>query len=115
MAFPQPNTGILQEFANFVTVKVAYTAKAGDVVLADTTTTGAVIVTLPPVTQGASVIVKCTAYTDELSIVTADGSTVDGFTGTTGVVLAAVNDAAWFVSDSTAWHVFSLGALDAEA
>jgi hypothetical protein len=117
MAFPQPQSGILQAFANFVTQvatsgNASYTANAGDIVLVDTNATPhAFVVDLPPVAQAASVIVKCTAYDDALTIKTTDGSTIDGIAGATGVTLAAQYDAAWFVSDGAAWHVFSLGTV----
>ena len=96
--FQYPNA-LLVESANFVAKNAAYTAAAGDVVVCNTGTVGAgsagtFIVTLPAVGLGGPVTVlnwNATTVGGTVYVVTADGSTIDGTSGTIGTTLAVVS------------------------
>lgn len=120
MPFPQNQNAPLVTSANFVKKTVAYTALNGDFVIADTTTTAAWILTLPTIAQtvtgtsglgvdGAAgpVSVRNVTGTNAVTVKTADGSTIDGVTGTTGIAYTTIHTGATFVSDGTNWFVAS--------
>lgn len=96
--FPQPNF-------NFVAKSAAYTASNGDCVLA--TAAAAWVLTLPPVSQGAWVSVrKVDSAAFAVTTKTADGSTIDGVTGTTGVATSTSQHSGFtFASDGTNWFI----------
>lgn len=95
--FPQPIRSIVQESA-------AYTATPGDIVVV-TTGSGGVTVTLPPVSEGGPVTVrKIDAGAGALTVKTADGSTINGIAGTTGVS-STTQYAGWtFDTDGHNWY-----------
>lgn len=103
MPFPQPQSGILTTAANFTAQSSAYTAKAGDFVLASVAV--AFTVTLPPASLGAVVTVRSVLATAAVTVKTADGSTIDGVAGTTGIAYSTLHSGATFVSDGTNWWV----------
>jgi hypothetical protein len=92
-----------QQIRSVSQVSAAHTAATGDVVIV-TTGAVAVAVTLPPVAEGGPVTVrKIDAGTGALSVVSADGSTINGIAGATGVS-TTVQYAGWtFVSDGAHW------------
>lgn len=107
--YPQYMNAQLVEYANFTVQTSAYTAKSGDFVLANATS-AAFTVTLPAVALGGPVTVKKTdSASHTVTIVTADGSTIDGLTGATGIGLAAQYDTVELASDGTNWWVVSGG------
>lgn len=95
-----------QEVRTFVTKTAAYTAQPGDTVLADTTTTAAFTVTLPPVAVTSGPVgVRNITGTNAVTVKTADGSTIDRVTGTTGIGYTTIHTGATFESDGTSWWV----------
>jgi hypothetical protein len=96
--FPQP-------IYNFTAKSAAYTASNGDYVLG--TAAAAWVLTLPPVSNGAFVGVrKVDSAAFAITVKTADGSTIDGVTGTTGLATATSQHSGWeFASDGTNWFV----------
>lgn len=97
-----------QTIYNFTPVTKAHTAIPGETVLATTGSTEVLKVTLPGVAQGGPVIVrKVDAGTEALEVVTADGSTIDGVTGTTGVKTTTQHAGWTFVTDGKNWFVIS--------
>jgi len=103
--FPQSAYGLTK-----LNAQATYTANPGDVVLATTGTT-ALVVTLPPASQGGNVIVRKVdaAGTGTVTAKTADGGTVDGIVGTTGRVVgvASTVSGAELASDGTNWFTVS--------
>ena len=96
--FPQP-------VYSFVSKNAAYTAKPGDFVIADTTTVGAFTLTLPGVSTKGPVGVRNVTGTNAVTVKTADGSTIDGVTGTTGIGYTTIHTGAVFASDGSSWYV----------
>ena len=96
--FPQP-------IINFVAKSGAYTANPGDYVLG--TAAAAWVLTLPPVAGGGVVSVrKVDAAAFAITIKTADGSTIDGVAGTTGIATATSQHSGFTVaSDGSNWWV----------
>jgi hypothetical protein len=91
-----------------VAVSANYQAVPGDVVLG-TGGAGGITVTLPPVAQGGPVIVRqVDAGAGHVTIVTADGSKIDGITGTTGVTTAAQHGGFQLATDGANWFVIGL-------
>jgi hypothetical protein len=103
--FPQYGNALLVTGTNFTAQTVAYTAKSGDFVIANTVTTGAFTVTLPPVAQGGPVGVRNVSGTSAVTVKTADGSTIDGVVGTTGIGYTTIHSGATFASDGSNWYV----------
>jgi hypothetical protein len=102
--WPQPNSGIAIQFAAYVLRTAAYSASAGDFVLANATSAG-FNVTLPPVSQAALVAVKKTdASGNAVTVETSDESTIDGLSS---ISLGYEYATATLVSDGAAWHVVS--------
>ena len=99
--FTYPNA-LLVESSNFVAKNAAYTANAGDVVVCNSGTSGAgsagtFIVTLPAVALGGPVTVlnwNATTVAGTVFVVTADGSNIDGVSGTIGSTLAILDPSA---------------------
>lgn len=96
--FPQP-------IYSFVAKSGAYTASNGDCVLA--TAAAAWTLTLPPVSEGATVSVrKVDSAAFAVTVKTADGSTIDGVAGTTGVATATTQHSGFtFASDGANWFI----------
>ena len=96
--FPQP-------IINFVAKSGAYTANAGDYVLG--TAASAWTLTLPPVATGGVVSVrKVDSAAFAITIKTADGSTIDGVAGTTGIATSTSQHSGYTVaSDGSNWWV----------
>lgn len=96
--FPQP-------VIKFTAQSGAYTASPGDYVLG--TAAAAWVLTLPPVATGGVVSVrKVDSAAFAITIKTADGSTIDGIAGTTGIATAAAQHAGYTVaSDGSNWWV----------
>ena len=94
--FPQP-------IYNFVAKSGAYTANPGDFVNA--TAAAAWVLTLPPVATGGIVGVrKVDAAAFAVTVKTADGSTVNGVAGTTGVATGTTQGSGLvFASDGSNW------------
>lgn len=90
-----------------VTKTAAYTAKPGDFVLADTTTTAAFTLTLPAVAQNITVAVRNFTGTNAVTVKSADGSKVNNVTGTTGIGYTTIHTGATFWCDGTNWWVIS--------
>lgn len=97
--FPQPIYRYTAQSAN-------YTALNGDVVLV-TTGASAITVTLPTAAPDAVVIVrKVDSGTGAVTVKTADGSTIDGIAGSTGIATAAAAHVGFTLGcDGVAWHV----------
>ena len=112
MAFPAVQTSGLVTSGNIVAKSASYTAANGDVALV-TTGSSTITVTLPPVAQGGPVTVRKvdTGGTGTAKVVTADGSQIDGGSGSTGVTYttASTISGATFVSDGTNWWCVSKG------
>jgi hypothetical protein len=96
--FPQPAY-------KFTAVSAAYQAAPGD--YANVTTGAAVItVTLPSVSQGGVVQVrKVDSGSGSVKLVTADGSTIDGVAGATGISAAALHAGFTVACDGVSWWV----------
>ena len=96
--FPQP-------VIKFTAPSGAYTANPGDYVLG--TAAAAWVLTLPPVATGGIVSVrKVDSAAFAITTKTADGSTIDGVAGTTGVATAASQHAGFtFASDGSNWWI----------
>jgi hypothetical protein len=96
--FPQP-------IINFVAKSSAYTASPGDYVLG--TAAAAWVLTLPPVATGGVVSVrKVDSASFAITTKTADGSTIDGVTGTTGLATSTSQHSGYtFASDGSNWWV----------
>jgi hypothetical protein len=96
--FPQP-------VRSFRAVSANTTALPGEV-LSVTTGASAITVTLPPVAEGGPVTVKkIDSGTGAITVVTADGATVDGVVGTTGRTQAATEYLSWTLESDykSAW------------
>ena len=104
--FPQPTTGVLVEGGNWRNITAAATLAAGDVALCNSTA-AAFTVTLPPVASGGPCIIKKTdaVPANPVTVKTADGSTIDGVVGTTGVALTVQNSRYSLASDGANWWV----------
>lgn len=96
--FPQP-------VINFVAKSGAYTANPGDYVLG--TAGSAWTLTLPAVATGGVVSVrKVDSAANAITLKTADGSTIDGVAGTTGVATGTTQHSGLTVaSDGSNWWV----------
>ena len=94
-----------QTIRTFVAESANYTANVGDFVNV-TTGTSAITVTLPK-SPGLGAIVtvkKVDSGTGAVTVVSADGSTVDGVVGTTGRAQAATQYLAWTLwNDGINW------------
>lgn len=99
--FPQP-------VYKFVSINGAYTAQSGDCIVA--TVAAAYSVTLPPVGQGGVVSIrKVDTAAFAATLVTSDGSTIDGVAGATGVATGTTQHSGLTVaSDGSNWHVIGL-------
>jgi hypothetical protein len=64
-------------------------------------------VTLPPVTGGGPVTVSLDSGV--IQVVTADGSTINGITGSTGVTVSAETEVTVFYSNGTDWFILAGG------
>lgn len=75
---------------SFTAVTGAYAANPADVVLVTTGATAGLKVTLPTLTGCFSPVIvrKVDAGTGTVNVVTADGTTIDGVAGTTGISTA---------------------------
>jgi hypothetical protein len=88
-----------------VTTTVAITAVPGTFIV--DSPAGAHVITLPAVNAGGPVTVKNLTGAHTVTVKTADGSTIDTVTGTTGYALPHAFDTATFISDGANWHVSS--------
>lgn len=90
----------------FTAVTGAYTAAPADVALV-TTGTATVTVTLPKVSTCYSPVVvrKVDSATGTAAVVTADGSTIDGVTGTTGVSTSTQHAGWTFAPNGANWNI----------
>lgn len=98
--FPQPAI-------RFTTISAAYQANPNEYVNA--TVASAYVVTLPPVADNPGCVVqvrKVDSASAAFTLKTADGSTIDGVAGTTGVASAATQHAGFTVAnDGSNWWV----------
>jgi hypothetical protein len=100
---------------NFVTLATSattYAANIGDIVVAPAALGAGCTITLPPVSQGAEVVVKNLTTTPRtLTVKTNEGSStsIDGIAGNTGIALAAEYDTVVLASDGANWYLLSGG------
>ena len=94
-----------QQIINFVAKSAAYAANPGDYVLG--TAAAAWALTLPPVGTGGTVGVrKVDSAAFAITVKTADGSTIDGVAGATGVATGTTQHSGLEVtSDGTNWWI----------
>lgn len=94
-----------QETFGFTAISANYTANPGDQL--NVTAAALVTVTLPPVgTRGPVGVRKVDTAAFGVKLVTADGSTIDGVAGATGITTAATQHAGFTVaSDGSNWYV----------
>lgn len=84
---------------------VNYTCQNGDVVIG-TAGAGGITVTLPPVQGRGNIIVRqADSGAGHVTIKTADGSTIDGVAGTTGIATEKQHAGYRLTSNGVAWFV----------
>ena len=112
MTWPAIGTSAFIPSGNPVAKSASYTAAPGDIALV-TTGSSTITVTLPPVATGGVVTVRKvdSGGTGTAKTVTADGSQIDGGSGSTGVTYttASTISGATFVSDGTNWWCLAKG------